>query len=179
MDQNDILQRLDRLDMEAFTTIDTPNMYKMIIVGGSGLVLLGVISRATQDIDALEASPEIRHLLAKYDANLRVSTYINNFPYNFEDRLVLLPVGGRRIQFYTCSLEDIVIAKLYSSRDTDRQDILSKNVVSHLDWERLRHLALDDDEARASALNENRYREFLQDFREYVRRCGPHAEADV
>ena len=70
-------------------------MYKMIVVGGSGLILLGTISRATRDIDAIDASPEIQHLLAKYDANLRVSTYINNFPYNFEDRLVLLPVGGR------------------------------------------------------------------------------------
>lgn len=179
MNQNDILQRLDRLDMEAFTTIDTPNMYQMIIVGGSGLVLLGVLSRATQDIDALEASPEIRHLLAKYDTNLRVSTYINNFPYNFEDRLVPLSIGGRKIQFYTCSLEDIVIAKLCSSRDTDRQDILSEDVVSHLDWERLRHLALDDNEARASALNETRYRDFLHDYREYVRRCGPHEKTDI
>ena len=28
MDQRDILQRLDKLDMEAFTTIDTPHMKK-------------------------------------------------------------------------------------------------------------------------------------------------------
>ena len=77
MDREDILQRLDRLDMEAFTTVDTPFMYRMIIVGGSGLVLLGVISRATQDIDSLEAPNEIRHLLAKYDANLRVAAYVN------------------------------------------------------------------------------------------------------
>ncbi len=179
MDQEDIFRRLDRLDMEAFTTIDTPHMYRMIIVGGSGLVLLGVISRATQDIDALKASPEIRHLLAKYDANLRVSAYINNFPYNFEDRLVPLPVGGRKILFYTCSLEDIVVAKLYSSRDTDRQDLLSENVIKNLDWDRLRHLALDENEAKASALNENRYRDFLYDYQEYVRSCGPNEETDI
>ena len=86
MNKQDILDRLDKMDMEAFATIDDSNMYQVIIVGGSGLVLLGTITRATQDIDALEASPAIRHLLAKYDANLRVSTYINNFPYNFEDR---------------------------------------------------------------------------------------------
>ena len=120
MNRDEILERLDRMDMEAFVTIDTPHMYRMIIVGGSGLVLLETISRATQDIDALEASPEIRHLLAKYDANLRVSTYVNNFPYNFEDRLHKIPVGGRKILFYTASLEDIVVAKLYSSRETDR-----------------------------------------------------------
>ena len=179
MDQQDILSRLDRLDMEAFATIDTPHQYKMIIVGGSGLVLLGVIARATQDIDALEASPEIRHLLAAYDANLRVSTYINNFPYNFEDRLVPLPVGGRKIRFYSCSLEDIVIAKLYSPRTTDRQDIIAETVLKNLDWERLEHLALDEGEAKASALNERRYQDFLFDYQEYVRRYKPHEETDV
>lgn len=178
MNQQNILERLDKLDMEAFTTINTPHLYKMIIVGGSGLVLLGMISRATQDIDALEASPEIRHLLAKYDANLRVSTYINNFPYNFEDRLVLLPVGGRKIKFYSCSLEDIVVAKLYSSRDTDRQDLISENVLKNLDWDRLKHLALDENEARASALNERRYRDFLYDYQEYAGRYGPHEKTD-
>ena len=179
MDRQDILQRLDRLDMEAFTTIDTPDKYTMIIVGGSGLVLLGVISRATQDIDTLEASPDIRHLLAKYDANLRVSAYMFNFPYNFDDRLVPLPVGGRKIQFFTCSLEDIVVAKLYSSRDKDRQDLLSEEVLNNLDWDRLKHLALDENEAKASAINEYRYKDFLFDYQEYVRRYGPHEETDV
>jgi len=179
MDQTSIYERLDKLDMEAFTTINTPHTYKMIIVGGSGLVLLGVISRATQDVDALEASPEIRHLLDKYDANLRVSTYINNFPYNFEDRLVLLPVGGRKINFYSCSLEDIVIAKLYSPRDTDRQDLISENVLKNLDWELLKHLALDENEAKASALNDRRYKDFLYDYEEYVRRYAPHEKTDL
>lgn len=64
MDYDSILDRLDKMDVEAFTTLDTPDMYKMIVVGGSGLILLGTISRATQDIDAIDASPEIQHLLA-------------------------------------------------------------------------------------------------------------------
>ena len=179
MDRNDILDRLDKLDMEAFTTIDTPFMYRMIIVGGSGLVLLETITRSTQDIDALEASPEIRHLLGKYDANLRVSTYINNFPYNFEDRLHKLPVGGRKVVFYTASLEDIVIAKLYSFRDTDRQDLISKEVLQNLDWELLRHLASDPNEAKASALNERAYQDFLYDYEQYVRMYGPHERTDI
>ena len=179
MDREDILQRLDKLDMEAFTTIDTPYMYRMIIVGGSGLVLLGVITRATLDIDALEAPNDIRHLLSKYDANLRVAAYVSNFPYNYDDRLVLLPVGGREIQFFACSLEDIVIAKLYSPRDKDRQDLVSEEVLNNLDWDRLKHLALDEDEAKASAMNERRYQDFLFDYREYVRRYGPNEKTDV
>jgi hypothetical protein len=179
MNREDILERLDKMDMEAFATIDDSNIYRLIIVGGSGLVLLGTISRATQDIDALDASPAIRHLLEKYDANLRVSTYINNFPYNYEDRLQRLPVGGRKIEFYTASLEDIVIAKLYSFRDLDRQDLISDEVLNNIDWERLKHLALDEDEAKSSALNEQSYKNFLYDYYEYVRMYGPHEETDV
>ena len=111
MDRQDILERLDKLDMEAFSTIDTPDMYQMIIVGGSGLALLRTLSRATRDIDALAVSPQILHLLEAYDANMRVSAFENCFPYNFEDRLLELPVGGRKIQFYTASLEDIRVPK--------------------------------------------------------------------
>ena len=37
MNREDILERLDKMDMEAFATIDDPNMYHLVIVGGSGL----------------------------------------------------------------------------------------------------------------------------------------------
>ena len=67
------------------------------------------------------------------------------------------------------SLEDIVIAKLYSFRDVDRQDLISDEVLSNIDWERLKHLALDEDEAQSSALNEQSYKSFLYDYNEYVR----------
>ena len=94
-------------------------------------------------------------------------------------RSVPLPVGGRKIQFYACSLEDIVIAKLCSPRDKDRQDLLSEEVLNNLDWDRLKHLALDEDEAKISAMNERRYQDFLYDYREYVRRYGPNEGIDV
>jgi hypothetical protein len=76
-------------------------------------------------------------------------------------------------------LEDIVIAKLYSFRDVDRQDLISDEVLSNIDWERLKHLALDEDEAQSSALNEQSYKNFLYDYNEYVRMYGPHEETDV
>lgn len=154
------------------------HIYRMVIVGGSGLVLLGVLARATQDIDTIQASPEIRHLLTKYDANMRVSAYSSNFPYNFEDRLVPLEIGGRKICFFTCSLEDIVIAKLYSQRETDRQDIISEDVLRSLDWNKLRYLALDD-ETKASALNDQRYMDFLYNYEEYVKRYRPDEKTDI
>lgn len=50
-----------------------------------------------------------------------------------------------------------MIAKLYSGRATDMQDIIDPNVLRQIDWERLEYLATDPNEARASALNEFRY----------------------
>lgn len=179
MDRKDILERLDRMDMEAFVTIDTPHMYRMIIVGGSGLVLLETITRATQDIDALDASVEIRGLLEKHGANLQVSAFMNHFPYNFEDRLHRLAVGGRKILFYTASLEDIVIAKLFSARPKDRQDLVSSEVLRKIDWNVLHHLATDENEVRASVLNDRAYLDFLHDYNEYVGRYGPHEGTDL
>ena len=179
MDRKDILERLDKMDLEAFVTIDSPHIYRMIIVGGSGLVLLETITRATQDIDAIDASVEIRDLLEKYGANLRVSAFINHFPYNFEDRLHKLPVGGRKILFYTASLEDIVIAKLFSERPKDRQDLISSEVLNHINWDVLKYLATDENEVKASVLNERAYQDFLHDYHEYVGRYGPHASTDI
>ena len=79
-------------------------------------------------------------------------------------------MDGRRIDFYTASLEDIVIAKLYSGRATDIQDIIDPRVLREIDWDRLEHLATAEDEAKASALNETRYAEFLDSYRTYVGR---------
>ena len=115
MNREDILERLNKMDMEAFATIDDENMYQIVIVGGSGLVLLGTISRATQD----------------------------------------------------------------ASRPVDRQDLISDEVLRNVNWSRLKHLALDDDEAKASALNERSYQDFLFNYYEYVRRYGPHEDTDI
>ena len=144
----------------------------MVIVGGSALILLEVISRATHDIDALNVSSEIRGLLERYDINCRVMTYINNFPYNYEDRLVPL-IQGRKIDFYTASLEDIVIAKLFSNRSTDHMDIESPEVIAALDWDKLARLANDDNEVKINALNDRNYADFKANYDEYVRRFNP------
>lgn len=173
MQYTDLVERLLRLDEDAGLLFDDERRFSIIIVGGSGLILLEAIPRATHDIDALGVSPELKGLLERYDINCRVQTYINNFPYNYEDRLVLLPIHGEKIDFYTASLEDIVIAKLYSYRETDRQDILHPDVLSRMDWQQLEHLALAEDEARSSALNDRAYQEFLYNYQEYVRRYRP------
>ena len=85
----------------------------------------------------------VKHLLKKYkyppveydtaiSINTDVEADIDNFPYNFQDRLQPLPFGGTKVQFYTPSLEDLVIAKLCSFRDTDKADIESEAVRNTL-----------------------------------------------
>ena len=112
-------------------------------------------------------------MLDRYDINCDVQTYINNFPYNYEDRLKPLPIRGRKIDCFTASLEDIVIAKLFSCRDTDRQDIITDTVIKALDWNLLEQIARSDDEVRLNALNERNYNDFLFNYEEYVRRYRP------
>ena len=170
--KTDLLKRLERLDEEVDLLFDDDRRFNMVIVGGSALILLETITRATLDIDALDVSREIIPLLEKYDINTHVGTFINNFPYNYYDRIVPMGMQGKRIVFYTASLEDIIIAKLYSGRATDMQDIIDPRVLAVIDWERLEHLATAEDEAKASALNDFRYKEFLDSYRKYEERCA-------
>lgn len=173
MIRDDLIERLRRLDEDAALLFDDERRFTLVIVGGGALVLLDTISRATQDIDALDASKEIQGLLSKYDINCDVQAYINNFPYNFEERLVPLRLGGQKIEFFTASLEDIVIAKLCSNRATDRQDVIHPNVVKSINWALLEELATNEDEIKASVLNDRRYQDFLVNYEEYVRRYHP------
>lgn len=175
MTRDDVLMRLERLDEDASLLFDDDSRFNMVIVGGSALILLETITRATRDIDVLDVSKEIVSLLEKYDINTRVTAYMNNFPFNYADRLIPVRLNGRRIDFYTASLEDVVIAKLCSARDTDMQDITDPKVIQEIDWDLLRHLATSEEELRASVLNEFNYQEFLCNYQDYVERWRPCA----
>jgi hypothetical protein len=171
---DDLLERLQRLDEDAaLTSTDSTERYHLIIVGGGALILLEYLNRATHDIDALDVSRQLYDLLEKYDINCRVSAFINNFPYNYLNRVEPLPITGGKIDFYTASLEDIVIAKLYSHRDPDMHDIESEGVLQALDWGLLEHLATNKHEARASALSDRGYQEFLESYRKYTEKYRP------
>ena len=156
----ELMERLYRLDEDADLMFDDDRKFEMIVVGGSALILLNSISRATHDIDAINVPRDLIDLLDKYDINTQAETYINNFPYNFETRLVPIEMETRKIRFYTASLEDIVIAKLCSVRDTDRSDLVEETILRTLNWELLDYLATDEDELKASILNDWRYADF-------------------
>lgn len=172
MEYTELIERLKRLDEDAFLLYDDDRRFKMVIVGGGALILLEAIDRATMDIDALNVSRELIPLLERYDINAQVTAYINNFPYNYEDRLHKLELESRKIDFYTASLEDIVIAKLCSYRVTDRQDIISPEVLNAVNWELLEKLATDEDELKAN-ISDRGYSEFMYNYEEYIRRFRP------
>ncbi len=170
MRRDEMLSRLADLDEEVSLLYPDNDRIRIVIAGGGALVMMEYLARSTHDIDVLSVSHRIEDLMQKYDINTRVQTYINNFPYNYEDRIKLLPISGKKIDFYSASLEDIIIAKLYSYRDTDYADICDPHITASVDWDLLHTLATDDGEAKASALNEYRYREFLSRFIDYERR---------
>ena len=173
MMKDELVERLYRLDEDADLMFDDDRKFEMIVVGGSALILLNSISRATHDIDAINVPRDLIDLLDKYDINTQAETYINNFPYNFETRLVPIEMETRKIRFYTASLEDIVIAKLCSVRDTDRSDLVEETILRTLNWELLDYLATDEDELKASILNDWRYADFKANYDDYVRRFSP------
>ncbi len=94
-------------------------------MGGAALLLMGYIDRSTKDIDFIEVSREAEKFLPEFDINTNVTAYLNDFPDDYDERLVALPIGGKKIKYYAMSLEDIVIAKAGSYRDTDMNDIRS------------------------------------------------------
>lgn len=171
--KQDMIQRLRRLDEEAALLFEDEERFHLVIVGGGALVLMECLTRATYDIDALNASRKIKGLLEKYDINCDVQTYINNFPYNYEDRLLKLDIEGKKIDFFMASLEDIVIAKLFSYRDTDFADLESETVLRRLDWMKLQTLAENPSEVRNNVLNERCYLDFKYNYDAYVRRYKP------
>lgn len=173
MMREDLLKRLNDIDEEASLLYPEDIHIHMIIVGGSALILMRYITRATHDIDVLVVSHQIEELMSYYDMNTKVQSYVHCFPYNLEDRACRVPAGGKRIDFFTASLEDIVISKLYTYRDTDLVDIKSPEIIKSIDWDLLERLATDEDEAYASAMNDYRYREFLQAYKEYKEEFHP------
>ena len=174
MRRDEMIERLLALDEEVSLLYPGTERIRIVIVGGGALVLLEYLSRSTHDVDVLSVSHQIQDLMLKYDINTMVQTYINNFPYNYEDRIKLV-LSGKKIDYFTCSLEDIIIAKLYSYRDTDVSDVTAPTVLKDVNWELLHYLATAEDEAKASALNDYRYGEFLEKYKDYERKYRPCA----
>lgn len=168
-ERDNLLSRLQLLDAEANLYFANDKRLHVAIVGGSALLLLNVITRATDDIDVLSISAELERFMHEYDMNTNVWAYICFFPYGYEDRYQLV-YQGAIIDFYAVSLEDIVIAKLNAGREVDICDITTPEILNALNWNKLEELATSDNELKASIMNSRQYSEFYHTYQEYVQR---------
>jgi len=166
-DRAGLLRRLEAFDRAV--AVNYPDcVFELVIVGGGALILLGVLSRPTDDIDAIQYPKQLLPLMKEFDLSGRVVAYADHFPYDFESRLCPVDAEFKAIQCYTASLEDLVVSKLYSDREIDRSDIREATVLSLLDWDQLARAV---EEAELSCLNERRYREMLHRYDEYRKEC--------
>jgi hypothetical protein len=164
----DRLREFDR----AVSLLYPGRTFRLVLVGGGAMVLLGCLARSTADLDALNVPSELVSLMAQYDINCRVTAYLDHFAYNLEDRLVPLDLGTTAVECYSASLEDVVASKLYSERDSDAQDVRRPEVLEMLDWARLAEVAED---LRDSKMNDRRYGQFLHNYQEYRKEYRPCA----
>jgi len=169
MGPDELRARLLEFD-RAVALLHPGRAFRLVIVGGGALVLLGCLARSTSDLDALQYPAELLPLMEKYDLSNRVTAYMDHFAYNFEDRLVALDLPTTAVQCFTASLEDVVASKLHSDRPTDHSDVRRPEVLQTLDWDRLASIVR---EMRESTLVERRYREFLTNYEAYRKECGP------
>lgn len=167
--REELEDRLRRFDL-AVSLAHPGRSFRLVLVGGSAMVLLCCLSRSTADIDALDVPSDLAPLLEKYDINCRVTAYMNHFAHNLEDRLVALGLKTKAVECYSASLEDIVASKLYSPRSIDEFDVRRPEVVRAIDWERLDDVVKDMYQSR---MNDHRYREFLWTYDKYRQECRP------
>lgn len=164
--REDIINDLLLLDEEVSLALNDNFQYEIVIVGGSALLLINKITRATSDIDAIKSSIELRPYMIKYDINDRVVSYKNNFDEGYYDRKEKVDIPTKKINIYTASLEDIVISKLCSQRPKDIEDINNPLVYQSIDWEILDKIIYDED-FKYNMLNEHNYNMFMLAYRDY------------
>lgn len=170
MEKKDLIEILLGIDEEV-TLLLGGSSYRptVIIVGGAAFLLKDFTKRrVTYDIDILSVDTVVRPVILAYpEANQSVSAYMDQIPYNFEDRLIELNIGARSVRFVTPSLEDLIVMKLYAQRPNDVQDIKSAAEADLIDWDLLEHLVYDNNEAKAAMNIERRYKEMVDAFERF------------
>ena len=164
--REEIINRLLQVDRDMTLLDTTPNVYSCVIVGGSALVLMKKIYRSTHDIDSINASNEIKPLLESYNINMNVNAYCINFPDDYLDRIVRVDIPTTKVNFYTISLEDLLVSKLCARRDKDIEDIENELVYRDLNWVLLDELVEDVCYGMLTDFDEENLRENYKVYKE-------------
>lgn len=160
---------LERRMIELDNTVSElyPNMtFECVIVGGGALLLKKIISRATLDVDVLEVSSEVEEIFSVYDFNTRVKAVLDCFPYNYEDRIEVVDLKTKSINYYIPSIEDLIVSKLYAYRGKDIDDLNEIKNSGRFNPRLLDEVIL---EARESAVTERRYFEMVSLYKAFFK----------
>ena len=104
MHKDDLISALLGIDEEAWLLLgDRLPRLRVVVVGGAAFMLRDLTARrVTHDIDVLQADEAVRAIIANYpQVNEQVRAFSDQIPYNFEDRLVTIPIPSKAIEFLT------------------------------------------------------------------------------
>ena len=170
MNKQELISKLIAMDDEISMLFPNEDKINVTIVGGGALILQGYLNRITLDIDLVDIYyPILNPIFEKYDVNCRSNAFADCLAENYESRLKQVDIKTKIVDYYTLSLEDLVIMKLFSSRGKDHDDIRVKDVLDNLNWVKLEQIISSGEVD--NSFNERRYKEFLSRYSDYVKEC--------
>lgn len=162
-----VIERLRQLDGDLLALYGSERRFEMVIVGGSALMVMSLAAdaRVTTDVDVLEVDSEVERLLARYDMNTDVATFLYRYPEGWRTRKVRVPFNGDVLDVYTLSAEDLAITKLLAWRATDREDLKAMMRQSSFSIARMRAILGDVTEVRIN-VDESDWERLMERFSE-------------
>lgn len=133
LNRNDIIGRIRELDKEMGLV---GQKGQILIVGGSAMAIHG-FGRFTEDIDIIG---DLKHIKSDVLDRLSIDTNVGSVMVipDLQDVSVEELKGFANLSVYVLSVEDLALAKLFTERLKDEQDLLEYLLPSVYDFEGLR-----------------------------------------
>lgn len=168
MNRETLLNNLLDFDRDAYLMLGNSGIrYECYIVGGSALLILNLIPRVTHDIDVINCTgKQLLSLMSDYDINTNVTAHLQCFADGYQDRAAKIDLDTKLIDFYTLSVEDLVVSKLASGRRKDMEDIRRQAVINCINWDKLDELIDLTTEGMLSDFSIRELRDFYKTYKE-------------
>lgn len=144
---------------------------KIFLAGSAPLIYNSWIQFGTEDIDCVGCTTKwLYNIFPEFHINTQINTYGDMFPYNYEDRIVLM-YSSEYLEIYQMCLEDLLFMKLgrWSSNDIeDVGNMLDNKVEIDLDF--LNFLIYDEEEARGAGMTDRKYSELCLAYEDFLTR---------